>query len=130
MRKIYLDDKHLHIFLNSSTCLPIGQQHALHHPQLHLPWYSSWLEPRINYQVSPHHLLFTGSQLRASYRQDKEHHGPTFDQFFPLSLPPYPSNVAIKSHSMLPNAREAEIHNLQGLDPIWAGTIISDRSQD
>ena len=24
-------------FLNGSTRLPIGRQHALHHPQLHLP---------------------------------------------------------------------------------------------
>ena len=64
------------------------------------------------------------------HRQDKEHHGPTFDQFSPLSLTPYPSNVAIKSRSVLPNAWEAGIHNLRGTDPIWAGAIISDRSQD
>ena len=31
---------------------------------------------------------------------------------------------------MLPNAREAGIHDLRGIDPIWAGAIISDRSQD
>ena len=64
------------------------------------------------------------------HRQDKEHHGPTFDRFSPLTLTPYPSNVAIKSRSVLPNAQEAEIHDLRGMDPIWAGAIISDRSQD
>ena len=64
------------------------------------------------------------------HRQDKEHHGLTFDWFSPLTLTPYPLNVAIKSRSVLPNAREAGIHDLQGTDPIWAGVIILDRSQD
>ena len=64
------------------------------------------------------------------HRQDKEHHPATFDRWSPLTLTPYPSNAAIKSRSVLPNAREAGIHDLRGTDPIWAGAIISDRSQD
>ena len=38
--------------------------------------------------------------------------------------------MAIKSCSLLPNAREAEVHDLQGTNPIWAGAIISDQAQD
>ena len=71
-----------------------------------------------------------GKSVDVFLRQDKEHHPPTFDRWSPLTMTPYPSNAAIKSRSVLPNAREAGIHDLRGTDPIWAGAIISDRSQD
>ena len=62
-----------------------------------------------------------GKSSDTFHRQDKEHHPPTFDRWSPLTMTPYPSNAAIKSRSVLPNAREAGIHDLRGTDPIWAG---------
>ena len=81
-------------------------------------------------RYSSHHLLFAWKLAENCSRYDKEHHHPIFDQFTTLLYTLYPSNVAIKSHSLLPNAREAGVHDLRGMDPIWAGAIISGHSQD
>ena len=63
-------------------------------------------------------------------RQDRIHHGQTFiRERFPVTLTPYPTNVAIKRHSCLPGARDQGVHDLKGSDPVWSSAIISDVAQ-
>ena len=42
---------------------------------------------------------------------------------------PYPSNIAIQRQSVLSGVRDAGVHDLKGMDGVWAGAIITDDAQ-
>ena len=42
---------------------------------------------------------------------------------------PYPSNIAIQRQLVLVGARDSGVHDLKGMDGVWAGAIIADKAQ-
>ena len=63
-------------------------------------------------------------------RVDCVHHGHTFVQdSHPTMICPYPSNIAIQRQSVLAGARDTGVHDLKGMDGVWAGAIITDKAQ-
>ena len=42
---------------------------------------------------------------------------------------PYPSNITIQRQSVLAGARDSGIHDLKGMDGVWAGAIIANKAQ-
>ena len=62
--------------------------------------------------------------------QDRVHHQQTFVLGqYPVTLTPYPTNIAIQRCSGFNGARNKGVHDLRGSDPIWASAIISDVAQ-
>ena len=63
-------------------------------------------------------------------RQDRVHHQQTFVLGqYPVTLTPYPTNIAIQRCLGFDGARNKGVHDLQGSDSIWASAIISDVAQ-
>ena len=61
---------------------------------------------------------------------DRVHHGHTFVwDSHPTMICPYPSNIAIQRWSVLTGARDTGVHDLKGMDGVWAGAIITDKAQ-
>ena len=71
-----------------------------------------------------------GSSDKHITRVNRVHHGHTFVQdSLPTMICPYPSNIAIQHWSVLAGARDTGVHNLKGMDGVWAGAIIADKAQ-
>ena len=71
-----------------------------------------------------------GSSDKHITQVDCVHHGHTFVQDSqPTVICPYPSNTATQCRSVLPGARDAGVHDLKGMDGVWAGAIIADKAQ-
>ena len=71
-----------------------------------------------------------GSGDKHITRVDRIHHGHTFVQdSHPTVICPYPSNIAIQCQSVLAGVRDAGVHDLRGMDGVWAGAIIADQAQ-
>ena len=71
-----------------------------------------------------------GSSDKHITRVDRIHHGHTFVRdSHPTMICPYPSNIAIQCRSVLAGARDAGVHDLKGMDGVWAGAIIADKAQ-
>ena len=62
--------------------------------------------------------------------QDWVHHQQMFVLGqYPITLTPYPTNIAIQRHSGFNRAQNKGVHDLQGSNSIWALAIISDVAQ-
>ena len=71
-----------------------------------------------------------GSSDKHITRVNRVHHGHTFVwDSHPTMICPYPSNIAIQHWSDLSGARDAGVHDLKGMDGVWAGAIIADKAQ-
>ena len=71
-----------------------------------------------------------GSSDKHITRFDRVYHGHTFVRdSHPTMICPYPSNIAIQHQSVLAGVRDAGVHDLKGMDGVWAGAIIMDKSQ-
>jgi hypothetical protein len=79
-----------------------------------------------------------GQVSKTITRQDRVVHRPMFFQGeFPVKMYPYPTNLAIASCSCMADAscscmadaRAMGIHDLRGMDRVWAGAITTDQSQ-
>ena len=71
-----------------------------------------------------------GSSDKQITRADHVHHGHTFVRdSCPTMICSYPSNITIQHRSVLSGARDAGIHDLKGMDGVWAGAIIADKAQ-
>ena len=74
--------------------------------------------------------VWEGSSNKHITRVDHLHHGHTFIQdSHPTMICPYPSNITIQCWSILPGVRDHGIHDLKGMDGVWAGVIIADKAQ-
>ena len=77
-----------------------------------------------------YHSIRKGSSDKHITQVDRVHHGHTFVRdSHPTMICPYPSNIAIQRRSVLAGARDAGVHDLKGMDSIWAGAIIADKAQ-
>ena len=77
-----------------------------------------------------YHSIHEGSSDKQITQVDCVHHGHTFVRdSHPTMICPYPSNIAIQHRSVLSGARDTEIHDLKGMDGVWAGAIITDKVQ-
>ena len=77
-----------------------------------------------------YHLTCEGSSEKHITCVNRVHHPHTFVRdSYPIVMCPYPFNIAIQRCSILAGARDQGIHNLKGMDSIWAGAIITDRAQ-
>ena len=75
---------------------------------------------------SRHH----GKSRKTITRADRVHHHQTFVRSgLSFTTAPYPTNISIQQHSILPNARVGGIHDLLGTDAVWTGAMISDTQQ-
>ena len=71
-----------------------------------------------------------GSSDKHITQVDCVHHGHTFIQdSYPTMICPYPSNITIQCWSVLSGVRDAGVHDLKGMDGVWAGAIIADKAQ-
>ena len=71
-----------------------------------------------------------GSSDKQITRVNCVHHGHTFVwDSHPTMICSYPSNIAIQHQSILSGARNAGVHDLKGMDGVWAGAIIADKAQ-
>ena len=77
-----------------------------------------------------YHSICKGSSDKHITQVDHVHHGHTFIRdSHPTMICPYPSNIAIQRWSVLSGARDAGVHDLKGMDGVWAGAIIADKAQ-
>ena len=77
-----------------------------------------------------YHSIHKGSSDKHITRVDRIHHGHTFVwDSLPTVICPYPSNIVIQRQSVLAGARDAGVHDLKGMDGVWAGAIIADKAQ-
>ena len=77
-----------------------------------------------------YHSVCEGSSDKHITRVDCIHHGHTFVRdSHPTMICPYPSSIAIQHRSVLAGARDAGVHDLKGMDGVWAGAIIADKAQ-
>ena len=71
-----------------------------------------------------------GSSDKHITRVNRVHHGHTFIwDSHPTMICPYPSNIAIQHQSVLSGVRDTGVHDLKGMDGVWAGAIIADKAQ-
>ena len=74
--------------------------------------------------------IHKGSSDKHITRVDCVHHGHTFVwDSHPTMICVHPSNIAIQRRSVLSGARDAGIHNLKGMDGVWARAINVDKAQ-
>ena len=74
--------------------------------------------------------IHEGSSDKHITRVNHVHHGHTFVwDSHPTMICPYPSNITIQCRSVLSGARDAGVHDLKGMDGVWAGAIIADKAQ-
>ena len=74
--------------------------------------------------------IHEGSSDKHITQVNHVHHGHTFVQdSHPTMICPYPSNIAIQRRSVLSGARDTGVHDLKGMDVVWAGAIIADKAQ-
>ena len=77
-----------------------------------------------------YHSVHEGSSDKHITWVNHVHHGHTFVRdSHPTMICPYPSNIAIQCRLVLAGARDAGVHDLKGMDGVWAGAIIADKAQ-